>query len=230
MSASTRWKSCSVCAGKLEFGCTYYVCSVTSCNKKRAQWKFCSVECWEEHHLKFGHRSSAGAVEEFGPTFEEWEERYPEGERPNLPDPIIVTRKPSSHGEAVESSGEIPAISRVSSRPSTVPTGEESGPRSPKVVGWSKVRPRLENPIPAYRGQNAMAAAILLDAQKVATFVEQQHGLEISRTAVDALLGELRLIVEIAAQGAHAAGRGVITAGDFAFLADDDSSLRGSGD
>ncbi len=65
------WKRCSTCRGPIDFGTTYYVCSVSTCNRKRTTYRFCTVECWEEHLPLMRHRE-AWAVEEKAPTKKEW--------------------------------------------------------------------------------------------------------------------------------------------------------------
>ncbi len=61
------FKRCSTCKKDIAFGATYYVCSVSTCNRKRTGLTFCSVECFEAHLPMMRHRE-AGAVEEQAPT------------------------------------------------------------------------------------------------------------------------------------------------------------------
>jgi histone H3/H4 len=61
------WKRCSSCKAGIAFGGTYYACSVSTCNKKRGGFVFCSVDCWDEHVPMMRHRD-AWAVEETAPT------------------------------------------------------------------------------------------------------------------------------------------------------------------
>lgn len=66
------WKRCSSCKKEIPFQSTYYVCSVSTCTRKRTGFSFCSVECWETHLPMMRHRE-AWAVEETAPTRAEWE-------------------------------------------------------------------------------------------------------------------------------------------------------------
>lgn len=66
------WKRCSTCKKDIAFGSLYYVCSVSTCNRKRTALFFCSVECWEEHLPVARHRE-AWAVEETAPTLQAWQ-------------------------------------------------------------------------------------------------------------------------------------------------------------
>jgi hypothetical protein len=61
------WKRCSSCKAPIELGGAYYACSVSTCNKKRGGFVFCSVDCWDEHVPMMRHRD-AWAVEETAPT------------------------------------------------------------------------------------------------------------------------------------------------------------------
>jgi hypothetical protein len=66
------WKRCSTCKKEIAFGATYYVCSVSTCNRKRTGLTFCSVDCWDQH-LPIARHREAGAVEEKAPSKQEWE-------------------------------------------------------------------------------------------------------------------------------------------------------------
>lgn len=68
----SEWKRCSTCKKGLPFGALYYVCSVSTCNRKRTGLFFCSVECWEVHLPMARHRE-AWAVEETAPTRDAWQ-------------------------------------------------------------------------------------------------------------------------------------------------------------
>lgn len=66
MSEST-WRACNNCGKPIMFGSLYYVCSVSTCNRKRRPLRFCTVDCWDAHLPDANHRS-AWAVEETAPT------------------------------------------------------------------------------------------------------------------------------------------------------------------
>ena len=52
------WRRCSSCKGDIDFGETYYVCSVSTCNSARAPLTFCSLECWQSHVPAMRHRDA----------------------------------------------------------------------------------------------------------------------------------------------------------------------------
>ena len=70
------FKVCSICRSDIDFGAVYWVCSVSTCNRKRTGLYFCSVACWEAHLPSMRHRE-AWAVEKRAPS----ELRYKEEQR-----------------------------------------------------------------------------------------------------------------------------------------------------
>jgi hypothetical protein len=52
------WKKCSACKKSIDFGADYYVCNVSTCNRKRTALQFCDVSCWEVHLPVARHRES----------------------------------------------------------------------------------------------------------------------------------------------------------------------------
>ena len=55
---AAQWKVCSVCRKPIVFGQTYYACSVSTCNRKRTAFYFCSVTCWDAHLPEARHREA----------------------------------------------------------------------------------------------------------------------------------------------------------------------------
>jgi len=62
-----RWRRCSACKKDIPLGGVHWVCSVSTCNRKRTALVFCSVTCWEIHLPTERHRE-AWAIEERAPT------------------------------------------------------------------------------------------------------------------------------------------------------------------
>lgn len=67
----TFWRRCSSCKRELAFDANYYVCSVSTCNRKGSSYVFCSVQCWDAHMPVMRHRS-AWAEEKRSPTRAQW--------------------------------------------------------------------------------------------------------------------------------------------------------------
>jgi hypothetical protein len=73
----TGWHRCNSCKGDIDFEQGYYVCSVSTCNRRGTDLKFCSVECWDAHVPVMRHRD-AWAEEKRAPSRAEWEQENAE--------------------------------------------------------------------------------------------------------------------------------------------------------
>lgn len=67
------YRVCSICRKPIPFGATYYVCSVSTCNRGATALSFCTVACWDAHVPTMRHRD-AWAIECQAPTREAWKE------------------------------------------------------------------------------------------------------------------------------------------------------------
>jgi hypothetical protein len=81
MPESSRWRRCSTCKSDIAFGNTYWVCSVSTCNRKRTGLTFCSVSCWDAHLPLMRHRT-AWAKERRAPDRASWEREQAAAEQP----------------------------------------------------------------------------------------------------------------------------------------------------
>ena len=52
------WRRCNACKQPIEFGALYWVCSVSTCNRKRTGMVFCSDDCWGMHLPSANHREA----------------------------------------------------------------------------------------------------------------------------------------------------------------------------
>lgn len=52
------WRPCSSCKKPIEHGQRYWVCSVSTCNRARSPYVFCSTRCWDAHVPVLNHRSA----------------------------------------------------------------------------------------------------------------------------------------------------------------------------
>lgn len=66
MSEANAWRPCSACKKPIPLGATYYVCSVSTCNRPRTGLVFCDVSCWEVH-LPIARHREAWAEEQTAP-------------------------------------------------------------------------------------------------------------------------------------------------------------------
>lgn len=67
-----RWRRCSSCKQPIAFDAQYWVCNVSTCNRKRTGLAFCSVTCWDAHLSSVRHRES-WAEEKRAPKREQWQ-------------------------------------------------------------------------------------------------------------------------------------------------------------
>ncbi len=52
------WRPCSACKKPIAHGQRYQVCSVSTCNRPRTAYVFCSVGCWDSHVPTMNHRDA----------------------------------------------------------------------------------------------------------------------------------------------------------------------------
>ncbi len=52
------WRRCSSCKAWIDYEDQYYVCNVSTCNRRATNFAFCSVECWDAHLSTIPHRES----------------------------------------------------------------------------------------------------------------------------------------------------------------------------
>lgn len=92
---SETWKRCSSCKKEIEFGATYFLCTVSTCNRKRTGLTFCSPDCWDQH-LPIARHREAGYTEEKAPSKAQWEQQQ-SGDGPSERTTVSASapRKPS---------------------------------------------------------------------------------------------------------------------------------------
>jgi histone H3/H4 len=69
---ASAWRRCSSCKREIAFQATYWVCSVSTCNRKRTGLVFCTTSCWDVHLPLMNHRE-AWAEERRAPTRDAWQ-------------------------------------------------------------------------------------------------------------------------------------------------------------
>lgn len=108
------WRRCSSCKNTINYKATYYVCSVSTCTRKRTGYVFCSVHCWERHLPGARHRDAA-AIEAVAPSFEEWQKELADEANATTPASEVVTESQESQArrfvvrEAAKPSNATPA-------------------------------------------------------------------------------------------------------------------------
>lgn len=139
--AAAEWKRCSACKQPIVFAQAYYVCNVSTCNRKRTALHFCSVSCWEVHLPIARHRES-WAEERTAPTAAEAARQATAeaaGSAPRAPRRQIV--------DASKPSAQAPPATRD-------PTGSRSGPSTAAPDEVLVVASRLKDYVRAVSGMN----------------------------------------------------------------------------
>ncbi len=75
------WRRCSSCKKPIPYKTKYWVCNVSTCNRKRTGLAFCGVSCWDAHVPMMNHRES-WAEERKAPTLEEWQKTLSGEDKP----------------------------------------------------------------------------------------------------------------------------------------------------
>lgn len=65
------WKRCNICKSPIAYQAEYFVCTVSTCNRKRTGLNFCSLPCFEAHLPTARHRD-AWAERQRAPSASEW--------------------------------------------------------------------------------------------------------------------------------------------------------------
>ena len=94
------WRKCSACKKPIEYGATYFTCSVSTCNRKRTALHFCTVSCWEVHLPVARHRE-AWADEQTAPSRGDATRRDASPPAPREPRRILAETKPAAGGDDV---------------------------------------------------------------------------------------------------------------------------------
>lgn len=116
----TRYRICNACKTPISFNAKHYVCSVSTCTRKRTGFVFCSVACWETHVPVMRHRD-AWAVEEKAPSREQYQRELAE-EADEKPAPRIVTSTQAAQSTSrIATSASSPNTSSNTSLNSDVP-------------------------------------------------------------------------------------------------------------
>lgn len=99
---SDMWRRCSACKEPIALGADHYVCSVSTCNRKRTGLVFCSVSCWEVHLPVANHRK-AWALDATAPKTAE----APEPPKREPQRRVVRDRSPAPAPEASDAPREI---------------------------------------------------------------------------------------------------------------------------
>lgn len=121
MADTEGWRRCSSCREWIPFQTAYYVCNVSTCNRKNTAFVFCTVDCWDTHLPTMNHRE-AWAEEKRSPSAQQWaaEQRAepraskPRAARAAAPTPAPKPASPSVIRRPAGSAERVTAVSTAS--------------------------------------------------------------------------------------------------------------------
>lgn len=203
------WKRCSTCRGPIDFGTLYYVCSVSTCNRPRTTYRFCTVECWEEHLPLMRHRE-AWAVEETAPTQEAWAAQ--EGGAP-----IVAPERPTAEIAKVEEGAPQPSLVQkpITAAVAGGAAAPDAGAPRRRIRVGSAPRPAAAAPAPA---PAPGSDDVLVVVSRLKTYVRERFGMNTSDAVMEVLSDHMRALCHRAAENARADGRKTVMDRDFEFL------------
>jgi hypothetical protein len=80
------WRKCNACKNPIPYHAKYWACSVSTCNRPRTGYVFCTVSCWDSHIAEARHRD-AWADEKRAPSKDAWEQELAANPEP-VPRPV----------------------------------------------------------------------------------------------------------------------------------------------
>ncbi len=195
------WRHCSICKTDIGFGDSYFVCSVSTCNRKRNPLYFCSLGCWEAHLPMMRHRD-AWAEQVAAPTQAEWEKQQQEAgaeEESEADDVREPSRRPPSFSDT--DIDETTGVRRITE---TVRDAYQEARRQRRVVPSSDAE-----------GDPELPRDILIVASKLKKYIKARSGMNTSDGVMNALSDYVRRICNEAIRNAARDGRKTVMDRDF---------------
>ncbi len=199
------WRRCSSCKTPIRFSTAYFVCSVSTCNRKRIGYVFDSVHCWERHLPGARHRDAA-AVEAKSPTYIQWKAEL---EADGGDGGAIASTTIISASEAPSSAQQAAAVAqsrtpqRVISRPSASVSASTSS--SPSVSSAPTRAPF----------KDSLESETLVVVSKLKNYVRERSEMNTSDSVINVLSARLRRLCDRAIENARNDGRKTIMDRDF---------------
>lgn len=188
------WKHCNICKRPIAFQAEYFVCSVSTCNRKRTGLLFCSLPCFEAHLPTARHRD-AWAEREQAPSASEWRAAL------------------AAEATSTPSASAAPAASRGPSPPGATPAGVPSrGAASSGAAPAGEPRPAPPSPPEGAADEHE----VLVVVSKLKKYVRDWSGMNTSDAAMNVLSDHLRELCREATRHAGADGRRTVLDRDFA--------------
>lgn len=144
------WKHCNICKKPIPFGGEYFLCSVSTCNRKRMGLFFCSLECFEAHLPTARHRD-AWAERERAPSESEWQAAR------------AAEASEATPGAAAAPEPRAPQAAPPPAAPRPTPSGDEPAAPSPGEANETEVLvvvSKLKKYVRDWSGMNTSDAAM----------------------------------------------------------------------
>jgi hypothetical protein len=186
------WKHCNICKKPIPFRGEYFLCSVSTCNRKRTGLFFCSLPCFEAHLPTARHRD-AWAERERAPSESEWQ---------------AARASEASEGSEVSDATPGAAVAPRQSSP------QPGSPQAPTARAVAAPKPSAEEPAPPPPGE-ANETEILVVVSKLKKYVRDWSGMNTSDGAMAVLSDHLRELCREAIRRAGADGRRTVLDRDF---------------
>lgn len=138
------WKHCNICKKPIPFRGEYFLCSVSTCNRKRTGLFFCSLACFEAHLPTARHRD-AWAEREQAPSASEWQA-------------VQASEAASDDAPSASATTAAPAAQRVAAAPAPAPRAEPPGDANETEV--LVVVSKLKKYVRDWSGMNTSDTAI----------------------------------------------------------------------
>ncbi len=184
-SEAENWRPCSSCKSPISYAQSYWVCNVSTCNRKRTGLVFCSVSCWDAHLPVMRHRE-AWARERRAPTRAVWQ------------------REQAQSGGHAE-----PGVSKAGADPAS--RGPRSTPRRRLVRAQPQAAPASGEEA---RGQK-LPQEILIIASKLKAYIRARSGMNTSESVLARLSEHVRVLSDRAIAEARRAERKTVMDRDF---------------
>jgi hypothetical protein len=174
------WKHCNICKSPIAFRAEYFLCSVSTCNRKRTGLFFCSLPCFEAHLPTARHRD-AWAEREKAPSESEWRAALAAEATPASAE----ERKPAAPGPAApKAAAPKPDERGLDERNSPEARPEGAADEHDVLIVVSKLKKYVRD----WSGMNTSDAAmtVLSDhLRELCREATRQAGLDARRTVLD---------------------------------------------
>ena len=195
------WRNCNICKTGIGFGRDYFVCSVSTCNRKRTGLIFCGLSCFEAHLPEARHRD-AWAEQLRAPTRAVWQaalnaEEEEKAERVEATPDRVAT----SGASAAQGAGDRRNATIV--RPGTPAAATSPAATSPTATSpTANKEPEFDNDV-------------LVVVSKLKKFVRDWSGMNTSDAAMPVISDYLRDLCRDAIRQAGLDGRRTVLDRDF---------------